>query len=91
MRGKCSLWKKRLMALIGWFESLVFFVSVFVALALWPIDDTALLLFYFLLRQFDLGRDVHGDVFCACEALAVTFCLLIIAFLANGHGIYGLS
>jgi hypothetical protein len=56
-------------------DGLRVFVFVLVALALWPIDDTALLSFYFLLRQFDLGRDVHGDVFCACEALAVSFCL----------------
>lgn len=48
----------------------------------------------FLLRQFDLGGDVHGDVFCACEAALAVFVLfffLIIAFLANGHGIYGPS
>lgn len=44
------------------------------ALALWLIDDTALLFLSFL-QQFDLGRDVHGDVFCACEAaLAVSVC-----------------
>lgn len=38
------------MALIGWFERLFPFFPppfVFVALALWPIDDTALLLFTF--------------------------------------------
>lgn len=43
------------------------------ALALWPIDD--LPCFSFLLRQFDLGGDVHGDVFCACEAALAVFVL----------------
>lgn len=31
--------------------------------------------FSLLLRQFDLGGDVHSDVFCACEAALAVFVL----------------
>lgn len=44
------------------------------ALALWPIDDTVLLLLFFYDSSI-CGGDVHGDVFCACEAALAVFVL----------------
>lgn len=60
------------MVLTGWFEIFLFFLS------LWLLPSGLLMTlfcFSFLLRQFDLGGDVHGDVFCACEAAHAVFVL----------------